>query len=134
MQERPEPAEPQREEPVMDLGDPMILLQEGLLRRQRRWQNALGAVALLAAAEVGLVLFSFAGPVRADFFSYAGRTPDAETRVKEIKLLLTKTVFAHWSYLRRMKVSACRESCATMPKGLIPCAWHKVCSTLFILM
>lgn len=29
VQERPEPAEPQREEPVMDLGDPMILLEEG---------------------------------------------------------------------------------------------------------
>lgn len=29
VQERPEPVEPQREEPVMDLGDPMILLEEG---------------------------------------------------------------------------------------------------------
>ena len=29
VQGRPEPAEPQREEPVMDLGDPVILLDEG---------------------------------------------------------------------------------------------------------
>ena len=93
VQERPEPAEPQREEPVMDLGDPMILLEEG---------TSVGAM--------------------------------RKRESRKSKLLLTKTVFAHWSYLRRMKASACRESCATMPKGPISCAWHKVCSTLFILM
>ena len=103
VQERPEPAEPQREEPVMDLGDPMILLEEGTSVGangvgKTLWER-LRSLPPQRLALSFLLLLGLCGLT----FSYAGRTPDAETRVKEIQTLIDENGF------RRLVVSPQNE-------------------------
>ena len=94
VQERPEPAEPQREEPVMDLGDPMILLQEGTSVGangvgKTLWER----LRSLPPQRLALSFFCFCWVLCGLTFSYAGRTPDAETRVKEIQTIIDENGF-----------------------------------------
>lgn len=93
VQERPEPAEPQREEPVMDLGDPMILLEEGTSVGangvgKTLWER----LRSLPPQRLALSFFLLLGLCGLTF-SYAGRTPDAETRVKEIQTIIDENGF-----------------------------------------
>ena len=93
-QERPEPAERQPEEPVMELGDPLILLDKGAPADangvgKTLWQRLrslppqrLGLSFLLLLALCGLTV------------SYAGRPPDDETRVKEIRDIIKEYGFS----------------------------------------
>ncbi len=92
-QERPEPVGPQSEEPVTDLGEPVILLDEAIPADangvgKTPWQR----LRSLPPQRLGLsflVLLGLCGLT----FSYAGRTPDAETRVKEIQSIIKESGF-----------------------------------------
>ena len=93
-QERPEPAARQPEEPVMDLGDPMIVLDEGTAVGANDvgktfWQR----LRSLPPQRLGLsflILLGLCGLT----FSYAGRPPDAKTRVEEIQSIIKEHGFS----------------------------------------
>ena len=95
LQERPEPAEPQREKETRSwtLGDPMILLEEGTsVGANGVGKNALGSSCAPCRRRGWPCPFLLLGLCGLTF-SYAGRTLDAETRVKEIQTIIDENGF-----------------------------------------